>query len=128
MNSYLIIGIGGAFGACLRHALSSTTLQLTQGWLFPLGTFLVNLTGCLLAGVFLGLAARAGGFPEPLRLFVLTGILGGFTTFSAFGIETVELLRRGFLGTALLYSGSTLCAGLLALFLAAEFAGRGSAG
>jgi CrcB protein len=89
-----------------------------------LGTFVVNLAGCLVIGVLLGLSLREGYFSAETRLFLFTGIVGGFTTFSAFELETFMLLRSGeFLvaGGNVLFS---VAAGLLALWVGFEFVSR----
>jgi CrcB protein len=95
MKSLLLVGLGGAFGAIARYQLSTWVLQRLEGWRFPLGTFVVNVLGCLIAGLLAGLVAKHELFAAEMRLLLFTGVLGGFTTFSAFGMETVMLLKRG---------------------------------
>lgn len=90
----LAVAIGGAIGCCLRY-LATLGAARVVGTSFPAGTLLVNVLGCLLAGLLFGLAAERAGFPPILRLLVMTGFLGGFTTFSAFSLETVNLMRDG---------------------------------
>ena len=89
----------------------------TVEWRFPLPTFLVNVVGCLVAGVLSGLIERYGCFRQT-RLLMFTGILGGFTTFSAFGVETAYLLKRGELAVAFTYVGLSVLCGLGVLLLA----------
>jgi CrcB protein len=121
---YLLVGIGGAFGAIARYLLSGYVLHRTIDWKFPLPTFLVNVLGCLVAGILAGFVVKQDWFSEQHRLFLFTGILGGFTTFSAFGIETVHLLRDGHVGIAALYVGLSVVVGIGALWLAILIAGR----
>jgi CrcB protein len=99
-------------------------LHHSTDWKFPLPTFLVNVLGCLVAGLLAGFAVKQDWFSEQHRLFLFTGILGGFTTFSAFGVETVHLLREGHVGIAALYVGLSVIVGIGALWLAMLIAGR----
>jgi len=92
--AYLIIFIGSGIGGILRYSMSVAVQRLANGWLFPVGTLAVNALGCLLIG-FLGQLLVAKGLPGEWRLFLLIGFLGGFTTFSSFGYETLQLLRDG---------------------------------
>ena len=120
----LLVGIGGALGAIARYLLSGLVLHQTTDWKFPLPTFIVNVVGCLVAGILGGLIVRSGEFTESTRLFLFTGLLGGFTTFSAFGVETVHLLREGQLGIAALYVVLSVVAGIGALWLALTVVAR----
>ena len=95
MKGILLVALGGALGSVARYKLSGLVLHHTIDWRFPAGTFAVNVLGCLVAGVLAGLVERHELFSADTRLFLFTGILGGFTTFSAFGLETMFLLRRG---------------------------------
>jgi CrcB protein len=117
VQSLLLVALGGAFGSISRYLLSGWVLHHTVGWKFPAGTFTVNVTGCLAAGVLAALAEREGWFSPQVRLLVFTGILGGFTTFSAFGLETVYLVRRGELLVAGANVFLSVSAGLAALWL-----------
>lgn len=116
MNHILLVGLGGALGAIARNKLSGFVLHHSTDWRFPLGTLLVNVLGCLLAGVLAGAIERHGLFSPDTRLFLFTGILGGFTTFSAFGVETVFLLRRGEVIVALGYVVLSVLCGVAALW------------
>lgn len=118
MKSILLVGAGGFVGAILRYKLGGMVLHHTANWKFPMGTFVVNVCGCLAAGVLMALAVKHDLLSATTRLVVFTGLLGGFTTFSAFGLETVYLLERQETLTALLYAGTTLAAGILVLWLA----------
>ncbi len=90
----LAVAVGGAFGCALRYLTTLGAARLV-GVGFPVGTLLVNVAGCLLAGLFFGLAEERVALSPVVRLLVMTGFLGGFTTFSAFSLETVNLLRDG---------------------------------
>ena len=117
MKGVLLVALGGAVGSVARYKLSGWVLHHTLDWRFPAGTFAVNVIGCLLAGVLAGLAEKHDLLSAEARLLLFTGVLGGFTTFSAFGLETMHLLRRG----EVLVAGSNIVlsvmAGLLALWL-----------
>jgi fluoride exporter len=110
----LLVGAGGFLGAALRYGVALLALRLLPST-FPYGTLVVNVTGCFTIGL---LAAwfdlRAAGLAP--RLFWTTGVLGGYTTFSAFGYETLALLRQGDLGAALVNVGAQVAVGLLAVW------------
>lgn len=117
MKSILLVGCGGFAGSVARY--------LATGWLthpagsggFPWGTFAVNIAGCLLIGLLAGLAARSGALSAEARLFLFAGLLGGFTTFSAFGLEAVDLMTSGQAATAGIYVLASVAAGLLAVWV-----------
>ena len=110
MNNLFLVMAGGALGAGARHLVGSAMLsRLGPG--FPWGTLTVNLAGGMLMGLLAGILARQGG-SEPARLLIGVGILGGFTTFSAFSAESLGLLQRGDFGLALLHSGAHLVGAL----------------
>ena len=90
----LLIAIGGALGSVARYLLSLFALRVT-GSLFPIGTFVVNLAGCVLFGLIAGAAEQRLPLAPSLRLFLLVGVLGGFTTFSSYAFESFQLLRDG---------------------------------
>ncbi len=119
MNSgnFLLVGLGGFVGAVARFKLSGLVLHHTADWRFPLATFLVNVAGCVTAGVLAGLIQKHDLFNPDLRLFLFTGLLGGFTTFSAFGLETVQLLQRHEPLIALLNVALSVGVGVGALWL-----------
>ncbi len=110
----LAVAVGGAVGSALRYV---TTLGATRllGTSFPLGTLLVNVLGCLIAGFIFGIAREHAVLPPIVRILLLTGFLGGYTTFSTFAVETVTLLQDGSwvvaLGSLL---ANILCGGALA--------------
>lgn len=118
MKEFLIVAAGGGIGACVRYALSGFILHHTIQHKFPFGTFTVNVLGCLIAGLLLALAEKYDLLASDIRIFLFTGVLGGFTTFSAFGVETVYLIRRNELMIATSYIVFSLFFGLLALWLA----------
>ena len=103
MNGYLLVFLGGGIGSMLRLG----TYRATRLWLspdLPWGTFAVNVIGGLAAGIVTGwLLSRSAGGNDPWALFLMTGILGGFTTFSAFSVDAMLLAQRGAVGAALGY-------------------------
>jgi CrcB protein len=121
MKQLLLVGLGGFLGTIARFKLGGFVLHRTETWNFPLGTFLVNVTGCLIIGMLAGLVERHDLFSPSTRLFLFTGLLGGFTTFSAFAYENVFLLRRGFINAASLYAAMSVVAGLLAVWIGLKF-------
>ncbi len=116
MKTLLLVAIGGAIGSVARFKLSGWVLHNFIGWRFPLGTFIVNVLGCLVVGGLAGLAVKEDFFSAETRLFLFTGVLGGFTTFSAFGLETFYLLRRDEIAVAGAYVVLSLVCGFAALW------------
>lgn len=113
---YLLVMVGGALGAGLRHGVNTLAPRLL-GTGFPYATLTVNIAGSLVMGLFVGwLAKQAGGVPTGLRLFFATGVLGGFTTFSAFSLDVSVLWERGDTGLALVYVLASVVISILALF------------
>src|SRR4051812_40165086 len=119
----LLVAAGGAVGSMARYQIGAWVLARTETWAFPLGTFLVNVLGCLVAGVLIGVAEYRGFLTLELRLLLFTGFLGGFTTFSAFGVETVALIERGAWSVAIAYVLASVACGIAALFGALKLAG-----
>jgi CrcB protein len=117
MKAALLVALGGAIGSVARYALSGYVLRHTLDWRFPAGTFTVNVVGCLVAGVLAGLAEKHDVLSPDARLLLFTGLLGGFTTFSAFGLETMHLVKRGDLATASANVALSVLAGLVALWI-----------
>jgi CrcB protein len=117
--AYLLVFLGGGLGATLRHAVNTLCARLF-GTHFPFGTFLINVTGSLVMGLIAGYLAFRGQAAQPWRLFVMTGVLGGYTTFSAFSLDAALLYERGEVGLAAAYvAGSVILAlGGLAVGLA----------
>ncbi|MDA0292395.1 MAG: fluoride efflux transporter CrcB [Verrucomicrobia bacterium] len=113
----LLVGAGGFIGSIARYLLSGWVLHHTLGGKFPWSTFVVNVLGCLLIGVLSGMIERLEWFTPQMRLLLLTGLLGGFTTFSAFGLETVFLLRRGEVLIAVAYALSSVAVCVTAVWV-----------
>lgn len=95
MKELLFVGLGGFLGSITRYKVSGYFLHELSQHKFPWGTFFVNIVGCFLIGILGGLIEKEHFFSPHLRLLLITGILGGFTTFSAFGLETIYLFKRG---------------------------------
>src|SRR5436190_23841818 len=95
MGKLFLAGIGGFIGSALRYSISGLAQNLSRSINFPYGTLTVNLIGCLVVGFLSQLAESRGSFNAETRTLVFIGVLGGFTTFSAFGNETMNLWRQG---------------------------------
>jgi len=106
-----LIGLGGFLGSVARYSLSGVVQSLSRSISFPYGTFAVNLCGCFLIGFFSQLSETRGFLTDLSRAFLVIGVLGGFTTFSAFGNESFNLLRSGETNLALIniFGQITLC-------------------
>ena len=115
MNHLLIVAAGGAIGASLRHLTGLVALRL-MGPAFPWGTLAVNIVGSFVMGLMVELIARRFGASADLRLFIATGVLGGFTTFSAFSLDAVNLFNRAGFSLAALYVSASVAGAILALF------------
>ena len=116
MPNLLLVMIGGAIGAGFRYHISRVAVE-QLGSVFPWGTWIVNLLGGLLIGVLAGIVTRGGRLDEPLLLFLGVGVLGGFTTFSAFSLETAHMIERGELLVAGAYAVSSVAGSLVMLFI-----------
>jgi CrcB protein len=112
----LTVAAGGAIGASLRH-LANVAVARIVGFGFPWGTLLINVAGCFAMGVFIEILARRFNASNELRLFVATGVLGGFTTFSAFGLDFAVLWERGALAPAFGYAFASVIGSLASVFL-----------
>lgn len=117
MTNILLVGAGGFIGSALRYLASGYVQQSTKSIDFPYGTLAVNVIGCFIIGLLAQLAESRGVFTSESRLFVFTGILGGFTTFSSFGNETLNLARDSQMMNALANIGANVIIGLLAVWL-----------
>ena len=117
MQNILLVGFGGFLGSVARYSLAGGIAHLAAQGRFPLGILIINVLGCLAVGVLAGATERYDVFGPEARLFLFTGLLGGFTTFSAFGLEAMQLIRRGDLGTAVLYAGASVVFGIAAVWL-----------
>jgi CrcB protein len=99
---FVLVFVGGGCGASVRHAVNMTCAR-AFGTAFPYGTFIINITGSIVMGLIAGYLAFRGEASQHWRLFLMTGILGGYTTFSAFSLDTAMLYERGALGMAAFY-------------------------
>lgn len=116
MRQLLMIALGGALGSVLRYSFY-VWLPTTSAPSFPWATLWVNLIGCLVAGLTMGLIIHHQALSAEWRLFLMVGLTGGFTTFSAFGLETFELLRRDAVAVAATYVSASVVVGLLCVWL-----------
>ena len=117
MYAIVLVGIGGAIGSIARY-LSGVLVGRLWTSSFPLATMLVNISGSLIMGLFIGFLARTTpAWQSDARLFFAVGVLGGFTTLSSFSLDTVVLIERGELAQAALYVGASVAVSIVALFL-----------
>ena len=112
LKQIFMVALGGAIGSVARYKLGGFALHHTQSWDFPVSTFSVNVIGCFVIGVLAALVEHHDLFSPSVRLLLFTGLLGGFTTFSAFGYESIFLLRRGLLSVAAGYVTLSVVCGL----------------
>ncbi len=122
MKPLALVFLGGGIGASLRHLLGGAAQALSKSATFPWGTLAINVTGCFAIGLLAELAEERGVPSGNVRTFLFVGVLGGYTTFSSFGNETINLLRGGEALAAAANAGGQLALGLLAVAL-----GRASA-
>ena len=115
MNHLLLASLGGAIGAGLRYLVGNAALRMF-GPSFPWGTVIVNIVGSLAMGLLIGILAKRTGTPNEIRIFLATGILGGFTTFSAFSLDAINLWERGNSTAAAGYVIGSVVLSLMALF------------
>lgn len=114
MGSYLIIFTGAGLGGMARHGVNMTASRL--GYAFPWGTFAVNVTGSFLMGMLAAWFALRTGVPQHVKLFLTTGVLGGFTTFSAFSLDAALLWEKGAFGPFTLYVLASVVLSVAGLF------------
>lgn len=114
IRDIFLVGLGGGIGSIARFLCHRGMLMAFPGSSFPAGTFLVNAVGCFVIGLLWSMFARSNDQFESGRLFLMTGLCGGFTTFSAFTLESVGLLKDNKTGMFLLYAGLSVMIGLLA--------------
>jgi len=112
---FLIVFLGGGIGAALRHGVNLAAARLL-GTGFPYGTLVINVIGSLAMGLIAEYFALKAGLPQRWRLFLTTGILGGFTTFSAFSLESALLYERGEIAAAAIYIVASVVLAIAALF------------
>jgi len=115
MRLYLAVAAGGALGAVCRYALSEAVAPLLHPG-FPVGTLAANVAGSFLMGALVEVLALVWSPPEEVRAFLVVGLLGAFTTFSAFSMEAVGLLQHGTVGAALAYIVASVLLSLAAVF------------
>lgn len=117
MQAFLLVGAGGAIGAMARHGFVILVARFWQGT-FPLAILLVNIMGAVVMGITIGLLARfLPAWQEEARLFLAVGVLGGFTTFSSFSLDTIILIERGEMAQAALYVALSVVVCLAGLYL-----------
>ena len=113
IKQIILVGLGGATGSILRYLLQRILTGLFPH-VFPVGTFIVNITGCFLIGLFYGWSERHPGLTPEIRLLLMTGLCGGFTTFSAFTLEGMNLLSEQRFIIFFLYFALSVLLGLAA--------------
>lgn len=114
MGAALLVFVGGGLGAMLRHGVNRLAFAI-WGAAFPAGTMIVNVVGSLVMGLLIGMFAAYPAINQPARLFLTTGLLGGFTTFSAFSLDALTLYERGQIGLALGYVAASVILSLAAI-------------
>ena len=116
IKNLLIVGLGGAAGSMVRYAVQKV-FQVQTAAPFPTGTLLVNITGCFLIGILWSLVSRSLTWNEEMKLLLMTGFCGGFTTFSAFTLEGIGLLKENRTVLFVIYLSASVLGGLLATFI-----------
>lgn len=124
MTRLLIVGLGGALGSMARYGAGVLAQRLSPGAAWPWSTFAVNVIGGLLMGLIAGWLAQRGQGGEDVRLFAAVGVLGGFTTFSAFSLETALMIERRDFGLAAAYVALSVVLAVAALFVGLMIARR----
>lgn len=112
----LLVGCGGFFGSIARY-ITAQTIDSRLNAVFPYGTLAVNIAGSLILGIIFGIFSQKSGDWTNVKLLLITGFCGGFTTFSAFAFENLQLFQQRLVGTALLYIITSLVFGLLAVWV-----------
>lgn len=113
----IVVFLGAGIGGMMRHSINLLMARVVEVSGFPFATLTVNIIGSLLMGFFVQYFLLRTGLPSGWRLFVATGVLGGFTTFSAFSLETVYLIERGSVALAVIYVLASVLAGIAALIV-----------
>lgn len=115
MKSFLLVFLGGGLGSSLRYLVTIAMNQYSK--VLPFGTFTVNILGCLLIGLILGYAQKENTLTSNQTLLLATGFCGGFTTFSAFANENLELIKNGEILNLSVYTIGSILVGVLAVFI-----------
>jgi CrcB protein len=121
IKNFLIVGLGGASGSMLRYAVQKI-FQVQTAAAFPTGTLLVNIAGCFLIGILWSLVSRSLTWNDEMKLLLMTGFCGGFTTFSAFTLEGIGLLKENKAALFFIYLTASVVGGLLATFIGIRIA------
>jgi CrcB protein len=121
IKNFLIVGLGGAVGSMLRYAVQKF-FQAQTAAAFPTGTLLVNIAGCFLIGILWSMISRSLTWNEEMKLLLMTGFCGGFTTFSAFTLEGIGLLKENRTVLFVIYLTASVLGGLLATFIGIRIA------
>ncbi|TMI96548.1 MAG: fluoride efflux transporter CrcB [Bacteroidetes bacterium] len=121
IKNFLIVGLGGAAGSILRYAVQRF-FQVQNTSAFPTGTLLVNIAGCFLIGILWSIVSRSLTWNEEMKLLLMTGFCGGFTTFSAFTLEGIGLLKENKAALFLIYFTASVVGGLVATFIGIRIA------
>jgi fluoride exporter len=116
IKQVLLVGLGGGFGSIFRYLTSVLTEKFYSGT-YPLATFIANILGCFIIGLLIGIIGHHSQANQNLKLLLVTGFCGGYTTFSTFASENITLLQANHSLTAILYIGTSVIAGLLAVWL-----------
>ena len=122
MKSFLLVFLGGGLGSGLRYLVSIAMNQYSK--VLPYGTFIVNMLGCLLIGLILGYAQKENTLTSNQTLLLATGFCGGFTTFSAFANENLELIKNGEIFNFSVYTIGSILVGVLAVFIGFSLTNR----
>ena len=121
LKQILLVGLGGAVGSIFRYLISRLTFSDKSWFAFPMATFIVNLIGCFLIGLLIGLSYKQISFDHNLKLLLITGFCGGFTTFSAFSLESLQLYQSGHFLTLAGYILLSVILGILLVWLGMLF-------